>query len=308
MVNLIVDKAALDKERDVVKNERRMRTENSPDGTMYEKIYELAFTKHPYHWPVIGYEADLDNASPEECLAFYKKHYAPNNATIVVVGDVDADEVKDLVERHYGQYQSQPLNHYNGPAEPKQTAPRASTLQLPLSVEKLFLAYRVPPQNHEDAAAVEILGNIIGHTQTSRLYKKLVDSGLASAVDAFYDSGKDDGLFIIIANMQKGKKAERAAQVVNQEIARMLSGGVTQAELKAALNRYKFDLYSTLESNFSKARHIGFLETVMGSTQAGADLLSKMERLNSTDINRVARKYFKPSQSTKIVGVPKGAQ
>lgn len=308
MVNLIVEKDVLDKEREVVKNERRFRTENSPDGTMYEKLYELMYKTHPYHWPIIGYEKDLDNATTEQCYQFYQNHYAPNNATIVIAGNIDPDQALSVIKKYYGHLKSQKISKYSGPAEPEQLAPKTTVMRLPISVEKIFVAFRMPNQRHPDAPVIELLGNIIAHTQTSRLYKRLVDAGIATNVDAYYNSGKSEGMFIIMANMQQGRKAADAKKIIFKEIGRLRTGGITAAELRAALNRYKFDLFTSLESNFSKAQHIGFLETVMGSAGKGATLLKKMERLSAADVNRAARQYLTKNSSTTIVGIPKGSK
>ena len=248
MVNLIVNKAFLDKEREVVKNERRFRTENSPEGTMYETIYDMAFTHHPYHWPVIGYEKDLDNAQPQQCLDFYKNHYAPNNATVVIVGDVNPGHAVGLIEKYYGALIPQPVRRYSGKDEPEQKGGRSKILHLSIPVEKVFAGYRVPGPRHADGSALELLANLVGHTQSSRLYRRLVDGGLASAVDVSVDNGKGGGLFLITAFLQKGRRAQDALQTIEAEMWKIHREGFTAEELRTALNQYRFELFSGLES------------------------------------------------------------
>lgn len=113
MVNLIVDEEVLNKEREVVQNERRFRNENSPEGKMYERVYELAFKKHSYHWPVIGYEEHLQRTKAKECYEFYKRYYAPNNATIVIVGDVKHTDALNIVSKYYGAIPSSKIARRN---------------------------------------------------------------------------------------------------------------------------------------------------------------------------------------------------
>lgn len=307
MVNLVVEKAPLDKEREVVKNELRFRLENSPDGTMYERLFNLAFAKgHPYHWPVIGYMKDLDNAKVSECFDFYRNHYAPNNATVVVVGDVDRDETVSMIERYYGHFKPQPVQRYEGSVAHGQKSQRTDTLRLAIAAEKLYVGYHIPPLSSPDTPAVELLPNLVASLQSSRLYKRLVDAGIASKASAFTDSGKAGGLFIIGVSLQKGRTAAQALAAIDAEMARIRKSGFTADELQIAKNQYRYELFGGLDSNFSKAQNIGFFETVTGSLGRGVQIIDAIDALAADEVNAVARKVINKSTRTVLFGLPRG--
>ena len=307
MVNLIVEKTPLDKEREVVKNELRFRLENSPDGTMYERLYSLAFGEgHPYHWPVIGSMQDLENAKPEQCLDFYRNHYAPNNATIVVVGDVDHGQVVSLAERYYGHMKPQPVKRYSGPVAHGQTAERRETLKLAVAADKLYVGYHIPPVTAPDTPAIELLPNLIAALQSSRLYKRLVDGGIASKSTAFTYSGKGVGLLILSVGLQKGRTAAQALSAIDSEVARIRAKGFAAEELQIAKNQYRFDLFNGLDSNFSKAQNIGFFETVAGSLGRGVQIIEAIDAIGVNAVNAAARIVLNQKTRTVLYGVPRG--
>ena len=300
MVNLIVNKAFLDKEREVVKNERRFRTENSPEGTMYETIYDMAFTHHPYHWPVIGYEKDLDNAQPQQCLDFYKNHYAPNNATVVIVGDVNPGHAVGLIEKYYGALIPQPVRRYSGKDEPEQKGGRSKILHLSIPVEKVFAGYRVPGPRHADGSALELLANLVGHTQSSRLYRRLVDGGLASAVDVSVDNGKGGGLFLITAFLQKGRRAQDALQTIKRKCGKSIER--TSPRRSCAPPSINIALSSSpVLSQFRQSPHHGHMEIEYGSVAKAVEDINAMSKITVADVNRVARRYLRTSQRSTVV-------
>ena len=180
MRNLVINDRSFATERDVVQNERRYRNENSPEGRMYQELYGLAFTRHPYHWPVIGYAEDLERMSAADARAFYDAHYSPNNAVIVVSGDVRAGEVRDLVEKYYGGI---PMTQPSSPpreSEPEQRSPRRKTMRLNVQVEKLLMAFPIPAIGTEDIPALDVIQTLLSGGRSSRLRKSLVESGIAT--------------------------------------------------------------------------------------------------------------------------------
>lgn len=304
MVNLIVDDATLDKEREVVKNERRFRRENSPDGTMFEKIYEVAFTKHSYHWPVIGYAADLDNAKAKQCAEFYKSHYAPNNATIVVVGDVEPSRVAELVQKYYGSILPAEVKAKKIETEPKQTQERKVELNLPIPVEKLVFAYKIPNTFDADVPAIAVVRSLLGAGKSSRLYRKLVDKGIATDVGVDDDFAKDPSLALFFVNLQKGKKATSVLPVVDKEVRDLAEGHVDQAELERALSVIRFNFFDGQGSNHAKATFLGHGETVSGDMSRDIKFMEDIKHVNRDDIMRVAKKYFMRESRTVVIGHP----
>lgn len=306
MMNLLVNDQSLDKEREVVQNERRFREENSPDGTLYEKLNEFAFSKHPYHWPVIGYSADLVRAKAKDCYDFYKNHYSPNNATVVVVGDVDKDKTLQLIQKYYGPFKTQNVRRYAGAIEPRQKSEHRATLKLGVSVEKLYVAYRLPPLNHPSIPSIEVLNNVLGHSNSSQLYAKLVDRGIATSVDSFHDGRRDGGLLVIVANMQKGRKAAQALDAIDKAVTQLQHGEFSEEDISGAKAQYKYELFEDLETNFNKAKNLGFFETVAGRWESGVELVAKLGQVTKADVMEAAKTYLVSSQRTVLFGLPKG--
>ncbi|RYZ67376.1 MAG: insulinase family protein [Proteobacteria bacterium] len=191
MVNLVVDDQQFKTEREVVQNERRYRNENSPDGLMYQEIYERAYSTHPYRWPVIGYEEDLNRMTAKDAAAFYKKHYAPNSATIVIVGDVEPAKALETVVKYYSGIPSVELKPNVRKAEPEQKATITKRMKLNTQVEKLMIGFKAPGFSHPDVPALMLVRSALANGKSSRLYKALVETGVASSVAA-YDIDEED--------------------------------------------------------------------------------------------------------------------
>mgnify|MGYP001986101795 CR=1 FL=1 len=186
MENMILNKDQLESEREVVVNERLLRVDNDPDGTLYEQLYKLAYGDHPYGWPTIGWRDDIRAISLEDCLAFYKRYYAPNNATIVVVGDVDTDELLTLSERYYGHLEAQDVVKESPPTELDFAGPKRAEFELELSAERGIYAWHAVEGTHDNHAALQILDEVLTGGESSRLYKRLViDEELATSCGGY---------------------------------------------------------------------------------------------------------------------------
>jgi len=304
MVNLIVDEDALNKEREVVQNERRFRNENNPDGKLDEELYEMAFQKHSYHWPIIGYEEDLKRAKKEQCEAFYKSHYAPNNATVIMVGDVDPKKAVKIIEKYYGDLGSSKINRKAVSVDRPQTKERTTTVSIKTPVEKILLGYHVVDAKHEDFVALEVLRNLLGVGKSSRLHKSLVDGGIASSVDLMNQEQKDPGLFEISVNLQKGKTGKQALSAIDLEIGKVIAGKVQSTDLKRAVSLYRFSLFKDQASHYSKAQFLGFYETVAGDFKRGLEIVTSMDKVSKEELARIAKKYFKKTNRNVVFGKP----
>lgn len=305
MVNLTINDAAFKTEREVVQNERRFRNENNPDGLMNQELYNLSFTKHSYRWPVIGYQEDLDHMTSENALEFYRSYYSPNHATVVVVGDVEPGEVKSLIEQYYGDLSPSAEVPKAIPQEPSQTHPRRKVLPLNIQVQKLIIAFRAPELESDDTPALEALQIILGGGKSSRLSRTLVNTGIASAVEAYNSGDKDPSLFVIELNLQKKQTAENAEAVVLKQLWQLAKAGVPPDELEKAKNKINFSFYENLESNYAKAQFLGHFEAVAGNFTAGVKLHDKINQLTPQDIQNVVKKYLLAEKRIVIVGVPK---
>lgn len=309
MVNLIVDNKAFTTEREVVQNERRYRTENSPDGIMYQTLFEEGFQQHPYHWPVIGYEEHLNRLTAKVAEDFYKANYAPDNATIVVVGDVDSSEVAELVGKYYGNIvtsrtERRPLTEVT-PVEPPQTSQKRKTLPLNIQVEKLLMGFHIESYRDPEAPIYEVLEGILTKGKSARLKKALVDSGIASSVGSGSDQGLDPSLYLISVDLQKGKSAVLAEGIIMRELDKLAKTPISKAELSKALNQLEFDFYQNFGENDSKARFIGKFESVFGDYEKGLEFRNRIMQVAPADIQKMVKKHFTASNSVIIKGVPK---
>jgi len=308
MVNLIIDDQAFKTEREVVQNERRFRMENSADGLMYQEIFGLAFTQHPYKWPVIGYPEDLERMSAVEARAFYTTHYAPNLATVVVVGDVEPNQVLATVKKNYGPLppsaEAPPVSPIT--SEPPQKSPKHKTLKLNIQVEKLMMGYRIPEATHPDAAAVSVVRSLLAGGKSSRLHRALVDTGISSGVDCYDIDDRDPSLFIIASNLQKGHKAAQAESVILRELSRLTAQVVSAQELERSRNIMNFAFYDDMGSSMEKANFIGRYSTIAGSFEKGLEIFGLSQKVTGEDVKRVAALYLRPANRSVIIGAPKG--
>lgn len=305
MVNLVVNEKSFKTETEVVQNERRFRNENNPAGLIEQEMFNTAFTRHPYHWPVIGYQEDLEAMSAKDAVSFYKSFYSPNRATIVVVGDVKPSEVLAVVEKNYGHIPAAPAPHIEYKQEPEQTSTRRKTLKLNLQVEKALIGYKIPRLDHADTPVFEVLQGMLSDGHASRLRRALVDSGIASNVSSGSYQNHDSSLFMISIDLQAGKTATQAESVVNSELEKLMKTSVKDDELKRAKNLVLASFYATLEENTGKAYFIGKFETSLGTFERGRELYERIEKVTSDQVKNVIRKYFTAKSKTVITGVPK---
>jgi zinc protease len=303
MSNLIINDQSFKTEVEVVQNERRLRKENNPDGTLFQELFSTAFQKHPYHWPVIGYAEDLAAMSAMDAKAFYEKFYRPENAVIVISGSVNPKKALKLIEEKYPKTTPEfKIRTYMD--EPEQTKARQKTIKLPIQIEKILVGFKTAPFNSSEFAAIQVLESVLSDGKSSRLSRALVDSGLATYAGAFQMENLDAGLFVISAGAQKGKTAKECEKVILNEIEQLVKNGISEIELKRAKNKILFSFYSSLESNSSRAEFLGKFEVGTGHYKNGYDRLKEIESITSEKIQEVVKKFLRPEKRTTIIGVP----
>lgn len=305
MVNLVVSPLSFKTEREVVQNERRFRNENSPDGLMEQELFHLAFEKHSYKWPIIGYQEDLNRMTEKDALTFYHKFYSPNHATVLIVGDVNHSATAELVQKYYGHLKAQPESEQVISTEPEQKSPRRKQLKLNIQVEKLLLGYPMPEVKNADIPALMVMQNLLVGGKSSRLQQTLVETGIASGVDSIDFDNKDPSLFSIVCNLQKGKHAVQAESVILKELLRMEKEPASEQELQRAKNRIDFSYFESLSSNSEKALFFGRFEALTGNFLDGIVLRDQIQKISAQDVQRVAKTYFSPQRRTVITGVKK---
>lgn len=305
MVNLVVNDEAFKTEREVVLSERRMREENSPTGTISNELNQLEFPHHPYGWPVIGFKEDLDRMQATDAIEFYRTHYSPNHATVVVVGDVEAANIYRLVQKYYGLLPRQGADPRPLTPEPPQTDIRRKNLELPIQLERLTLAYRIPEFLSPDTAVLDVVSTLLSGGPSSRLDRALVDTGIAGGVAVGNAEDEDPSIFEISVSLQKGKKAAQAESVVLMEIETLSHQVVGAQELERAKNRLDFNFYQSLDSNEEKANFIGQYETVAGDFRKAIEVRERIRTVTAEDVRTAIQKYLQPNSRTIVTAVPK---
>jgi predicted Zn-dependent peptidase len=282
------------KERDVVMEERRMRTETQPIGRLLEDFFSVAYKAHPYGEPVIGHMSDLQNISRENAIKFFKEHYVPSNMVIGIVGDVDPVRVKELANNYFGRIPKRPKPKPVTTVEPPQNGERQVTIEDP-SQPFVLVGYHRPGINHPDNAVFDAITDIMGSGRTSRLYKSLVKEKQL-AMDASALQGipgvKYPGMFLFYSIPARNRTNAENLKEIYAQIDRLKNEPVTKEELDKAKTRARAGLIRQLDSNQGLAEELTFYETLTGDWRNLFKQLDKIEKVTAEDIQRVAKAYF----------------
>ncbi len=282
------------KEKEVILEERRMRTENSPIGQLLEAFLESSFTIHPYKRPVIGYTKDLKVVSPDNVSEFFKRYYTPSNLTVAIVGDVDPLQVKKMAQEYFGGYKSQSPPPPVKVIEPKQT--QTKEVNLTLKSQPWYLeGYHVPALSDPDNAIYDVISTLLSQGRTSRLYKSLIeDKQLAIVAEggSGFPGDRYPNLMIFYALSTPGSSLEKVSKALENELERLKNEPVSKQELDRAKNILIVDIFNTLESNLGMAKDLAQYQAKTGSWRNLFKQLESIEKVTPADIERVARKTF----------------
>ena len=292
MVNLELDAASFRSELEVVKNERRMAVEDNVGGQLSEALAALAYREHPYRWPTLGSMAHLELASMAELKQFYRRHYAPNNATVVLVGAVEPVAALTALARGYGALAATPRAVPGWSAEPLQTAPRQQQLACQVLSPQLAVAYPAPAEGHPDYPALEMLGEILLSGDSGRLYRSLVVSAqLASDVDGDLSPFAEPGLFEFSLILRPGVSGAAALAALQAELTR-LPGDLQAAELEKARCNLELAILEELQDVEGCAAALGHHETNEGDFSRALTQLARYAKVELGDLSRVAAATF----------------
>ncbi|MEW9806608.1 M16 family metallopeptidase [Mesorhizobium sp. ZMM04-5] len=304
MRNLILTDAVIGPERDVVLEERRSRIETSPDALLAEEIDATLYQNHPYRIPVIGWMHEMEKLNRADAVAFYDRYYAPNNAILVVAGDVDANTVRTLAEATYGKVARGPdLPPRLRPQEPEQNTARTVTLSDPRvttpSFSKSWLAPSYNTAEPGEGEALDLLSEILGGGVRSRIYQALVvKAGIASTAGAYYDGTKlDTGSFVVYGAPRGDAKLEEVQAAIDAEIAAVVKDGVTEEELEAAKNRFLRSMIFAQDSQSSMANIYGTALATGGTVDDILGWPDRIRKVTSADLVKAAAKYLRSSGS-----------
>jgi zinc protease len=296
-----------DKEKHVVLEERRMRTEDNPEDALDEMVRAAAYVAHPYHWPVIGWFHDVDGLTLADAMAYHKIYYSPQNALIVAVGDFDADQVLKLISEAFSGIKNGPKPPPLTDLEPPQAGTRRVELQHAANLPAFEEAYHVPNISSPDTYALEIASEILSDGQSSRLYKKLVvEKQMVVDIGAGYDmTSFDPGLFVVSAQMRPGIKAADTQVEVEKELAGMRETQVGAEELQKAKNLEQAQFVYGQDSVMREAEMLGVYE-MLGDYHMVDKYLDGIDKVTAADVQRVAKTYLVASNMTEGVLVPTG--
>jgi len=287
-------------EKDVILEERRLRVDNSPIGTMVEEFLEAAFDRHPYRRPIIGYEEDLYRATRADIQQFYETYYGPGNLVATIVGDVDPEQVRAMAEAYFGRYPAAPAPPAVVIDEPPQTAPRDFTLYL--DSEPWYLeGYRRPGLDHPDHQIYGLINSLLVQGRTSRLYKALVDeSSVALDVGSLngFPGDKYANVFLLYGVVSPGHTAEEVGELMQAELVRLQTEPVSQDELNRVITQARAGLLRSLDSNAGMASLLAEYQAKTGSWRNVFTDLDILATVTTEDVQRVAQTLFQPEQRT----------
>ena len=309
MASLRIDEKVFQMEREVVKEERRMRIENQPYGRLTEIVYDQAFTVHPYKHPTIGSMKDLEAASIEDVRDFFRTYYVPNNATLVLVGDFDTKEALGLVQQYLGRVpkSARPVPR-DIPKEPPQTSERRVVLEESWPLPAVVVAHHITYDGHPDSYPLHIASKVLSDGESSRIYRKLVyEKQLAVAAFGGGNIIEHPNLFFAVALVQPGQKPEDAVNALITELDRLRNEPISAQELQQAKNQFARDYILSRESNREKASHLAHAVVLHNDVTTADGEFDIFMNTTAADVQRVARTYFTPENRLVLTIMPRGS-
>lgn len=306
MATLRVDKDTFTTERDVVKEERRMRIDNQPYGRLNEIIYDQAFAVHPYKHPTIGSMKDLEAASIEDVRDFYHTYYVPANATLVLAGDFDSTQAMQLVAQYLGRVPKadHPVPR-DIPQEPPQTKEKRVTLEEPWPLPAVVVAHHITYDGNPDSYPLHIAAKVLSDGESSRIFKKLVyEKRMAVAAFGQANLIEDPNLFYTVAIVAPGHTTAEVSDALIAELDRMRAEPISEHELQRAKNQFARDYIMGRESVKDKAAILAHAVVIHNDIRTADAEFDIFQNITVADVQRVARKYFTPENRLVITLVP----
>src|SRR5438552_3251680 len=308
MATLTIDKDTFTNEREVVKEERRMRVDNQPYGRLNEIIYDQAFTVHPYKHATIGSMKDLEAASVEDVRDFYRTYYVPSNATLALVGDFDSAQAMQLITQYLGRVpKAEREVPRDIPKEPPQTKEKRVTLPQPWPLPAVVVAYHITNDGNPDSYPLHIAAKLLSDGQTSRIYQKLVyEKQLAVAAFGSANLIEDPNLFYAVAIVQPGKSPQEVTDVLIAELDRLKNEPISDHELQRTKNQFARDYILGRESNQQKAQTLAHALVIHNDIKTADGEFDIFQNITTADVQRVARTYFRPENRLVLTLMPSG--
>lgn len=297
--------AMLKSEVEVVREERRFRTDNSVRGLLDEALYSTAFFASPYGWPVVGWMNDLERITRDEMVDYFRTYYAPNNCILLVVGDYDAKTIREQIRKRFGSLPRQtpppaPVN-----SEPEQRGERRAEVHYPSETVSFQVGYKAPSVKSADGYTLQVLSTILSGGESSRLHQALVyNQRIALSARASYSPGLEPGLFELAVEMAPGKTAAQGEASLYAELERLAKEGPTERELQKARNQAEASFVQQLKTNNGVGQTLGFYEHVYGDYRKMFSAIDRYRAVTAADCKRVAKEVFNARKRTVAVLVP----
>jgi predicted Zn-dependent peptidase len=303
IANLAIDEKMVESERGVVTSERSTGLENSNYRSISVEVKNAAFRAHPYSWSVIGHQSDIDNWSLEDLKQYHKTYYAPNNAVVVISGDVTVAQVKRLAKKYFEPIPAQPAPRKVHTVEPEQKGERRVYVEKnSVTTPNVMMAFHVPETQHQDYYALEILSDILTTGDSSRLQKSLVnDLQVASSVFSYQPQSIDPNLFYIYAVAAKSTSAEQLEKAIIGQVNSIINEGITEQELQKVKNTKLVNFYREMATINGKANTIGSYQMYFGDYKKLFSAPTEYNKVTISDVQNAAKKYLRKANRT--VGV-----
>ena len=305
MANLAITPQNLEQERGIVMEERRLRLDNQVDGDMNEALYLQAFVRSPYRWNTVGFMDDLKRITLDEARAFFRTYYAPNNATLVLSGDVEPAAAFALVEKYFGAIPRREPPAPVDSGEPEQDGERRVVIRRQAELPAVLIGYKAIRTLDPDRAALDVATRVLSGGESSRLDRDLVrEHEVATNVEADLQWGIDPELFVVEAKARPGKSAADLERRIDVVLADLATKPVPDAELAKAKRQLQAESVRAMKTVGGKANQLGFFDVVLGDHRKLFGLVDEWNAVTAADVQRVAGRYFLASRRTVVVLEP----
>ncbi len=309
MASLSLLPEQLKSEIEVVKEERRLRVDNDVNGMLDESLWAAAFMASPYHWPVIGWMADLNAIAREDMIEYFRIHYAPNNCILVLTGDFDSCTALAEITKAFGSIPRQPQAAEPVTAEPEQRGERRVDVHYPAQSVTVQLGYKAPSVKSADYYTLDVIATLLSDGESSRLHKALVyEQQIALYTAAYYQAQLDQTLFIVAVGLKPDQPAPVGIAGVDSVLARLVRDGPTPRELQKAKNIKEASFVKGLKTNNGVGLQLGFYEHIFGDYRGMFGALDKYRAVTAADVQRVAASVFAARQRTIATLVPEAEE
>ncbi len=310
MLHAKIDEVGVETQRKVVKEEKKQRYDNTPYGQLINVIFENAYTTYPYKWSPIGKEQYIDKATLDEFMEFYKTFYVPNNAVMVIAGDIDPNKTKELINKYYAEI---PKGTKAIPrptvVEPQQKAEKRVKFYDNVQLPGVILAYHMPKQGEHDYYAIQLLTQLMSKGKSSRFEKEVVDKQEKAIQTAAFDLGNEEpGLAIMLGIANMGVTADELEKSLLDEVEKLKKDGITDEEYQKLQNQAESDFVEQNQKLLGVTNNLATYHTFQGNAELINTELDRYKKVTKEDIKRVANKYFTKENRLVVHYLPKSEE